>query len=514
MKKTIVDSVIFTAALLTGALWESAAHADGEGPTCLLQNGNLNGDQILDLSDAIYTLVYLFAGGPAPAPQFVEEEDCVITLRNELALTRGDLEQCRTALSARDMELTTIKAALAECQATLDMRLSDLLKLQNTLAAKESELAACHSSLEACLNSSQFPILPATGELNCYDSTGNLIDCGTTCSGQDASYQAGCPTVGRFVDNLDGTVTDTCTGLMWQKDTADVNGDGQITVDGDSIPWCDALAYCEGLSFAGHDDWRLPNIRELVSIVDYGRSNPAIDPVFGALSAGYRSSTTFDSIPRAVWGVSFDRGGIYSSGGYLRAVRSEPFLEMHPLAECRKNQLPDTGQEKCAYFVQEIGWVEVPCDKATCKGQDGAYSTGCSMVGRFVDNFDGTVTDTCTGLMWQQDTADVNGDGHIDRAGDAIPWCDALASCESLSFAGHDDWRLPNIRELLSIVDYGYSNPAINPVFGAISEYYWSSTPYKTSFNAGWIVNWDRGYAYNPEPARANYFRAVRGGLR
>ena len=75
-----------------------------------------------------------------------------------------------------------------------------------------------------CIGSS----LPATGQTTCYDTEGNVINCGSAeWPGQDGFYQAGCPSAGRFVDNGDGTVTDSCTGLVWQKDTADVNGDGR-----------------------------------------------------------------------------------------------------------------------------------------------------------------------------------------------------------------------------------------------------------------------------------------------
>ncbi|MBU4055376.1 MAG: DUF1566 domain-containing protein, partial [Proteobacteria bacterium] len=64
-----------------------------------------------------------------------------------------------------------------------------------------------------------------------------------------------------LVDNGDGTVTDTETGLMWQKDEAG------------AMSWQNALTHCETMDLAGYDDWRLPNRNELQSIVDYTRSN-------------------------------------------------------------------------------------------------------------------------------------------------------------------------------------------------------------------------------------------------
>ncbi len=176
--------------------------------------------------------------------------------------------------------------------------------------------------------------LPDTGQTKCYDEDGNELDRGQcfrgSCQGgQDSVYATGCPSVGRFVDNGDGTVTDNCTGLMWQKDTADVNDDGQST-DQDYLSWCDALAYCESLSFAGHDDWRLPNVRELQSIVDYGCFSPTIDPVFGALLSTYWASTSFAVFPGSAWLVNFCCGYVGDdifgklTLHYVRAVRTAP----------------------------------------------------------------------------------------------------------------------------------------------------------------------------------------------
>ena len=117
----------------------------------------------------------------------------------------------------------------------------------------------------------------------------------------------------RFIDNNDGTVTDTKTGLMWVKDTTP----GVFT-------WLKAIEYCEGLG----DGWRLPTIEELISIVDYSRIDPAIDSVFfNAQSSDYWSSTTNAYDPGYAWYVDVYYGYVSyayksSSSNYVRAVRS------------------------------------------------------------------------------------------------------------------------------------------------------------------------------------------------
>jgi hypothetical protein len=155
--------------------------------------------------------------------------------------------------------------------------------------------------------------LPATGQTKCYDLQGYEIECASAdYPGQDGFSQKGCPIASRFVDNGDGTLTDSCTGLMWQKTTADVNGDGQVNTElhgADSVSWEEALQYCESLELGGHDDWRLPNVRELESIVDYGRCYPSIDPIFGLEYGTYWSSTTVVNLQALAWYVPFYYGG-------------------------------------------------------------------------------------------------------------------------------------------------------------------------------------------------------------
>ena len=123
----------------------------------------------------------------------------------------------------------------------------------------------------------------------------------------------------RFNNNTDGTVTDSGTGLVWQKD-------GKTQRD-----WAGALAYCEGLDLAGHTDWRLPNIRELLSIVDYTKFSPAIDNRFSGTDDpfGYWSSTSYldPNWKLGAWYVNFYDGTAAISGSektrnrYVRCVR-------------------------------------------------------------------------------------------------------------------------------------------------------------------------------------------------
>jgi hypothetical protein len=112
-----------------------------------------------------------------------------------------------------------------------------------------------------------------------------------------------------FTDNGNGTVTENNTGLTWQQGEP-----GAMT-------WVSALSYCEGLSLGDHSDWRLPNIRELESLTDYTRFNPAIDKSFfpNASAAYYWSSTTSAGGPAGAWYVDFFSGGFiygYKGDGY------------------------------------------------------------------------------------------------------------------------------------------------------------------------------------------------------
>jgi|SRR6185436_9506221 len=122
------------------------------------------------------------------------------------------------------------------------------------------------------------------------------------------------PKKARFIDNKDGTVSDTQTGLMWEK-----------VGNKDYLTFKEAEKYCKKLALAGKKNWRLPTREELVSIVDYTRSNPAIDPVFESNSSWYWSSSKVAGYADSVWCVNFDSGHVGWDYGhnyrFVRAVR-------------------------------------------------------------------------------------------------------------------------------------------------------------------------------------------------
>ena len=115
----------------------------------------------------------------------------------------------------------------------------------------------------------------------------------------------------------------------------------------------------------------------------------------------------------------------------------------------------------------------------------------------------GVVTDNTTNLQWQDDVASVS-----------KTWSQAITYCETLSLDGRSDWRLPNKNELLSIVDYTKSNPAIDSTFVNIitSNSYWSSTTYSSHTNYAWSIDFYYGDTYGTYKGTSKYVRCVRGG--
>jgi len=146
-----------------------------------------------------------------------------------------------------------------------------------------------------------------------------------------------------YTDNGDGTITDLNTGLTWEKKSRDgrLHDEANMYVwsgDGSQVTIWDFLDQLNAANFAGHNDWRIPNVKELQSIIDYG-TFPAVDPVFNnnctagcdlahcscTASYYYWSSTTPASATGVALFVDFSGGRVDGTGKgsnlLVRAVR-------------------------------------------------------------------------------------------------------------------------------------------------------------------------------------------------
>jgi len=168
-------------------------------------------------------------------------------------------------------------------------------------------LPQCQAQLSSCQAAAQ--AFPATGQTTCWNSAGQVISC--TGTGQDGDIQAGATL--SYTDNGDGTITDNNTKLVWEKEALD-----------NLYTWDDAFAvHVAGLNaanFAGHNDWRLPNVKELLSIIDYQNRGPAVAPAFQCCTRGepYWSSTTSADTPNFAptfaYFVNFLNGFVFVEG--------------------------------------------------------------------------------------------------------------------------------------------------------------------------------------------------------
>ncbi len=305
-----------------------------------------------------------------------------------------------------------------------------------------------------------------TGQTTCYNNS-REISCpqpGQPFYGQDAQYTGVQPA---YQDNGDGTITDLNTGLMWQK------------TPGGKVTYTEAVANARTFQLGGYNDWRLPSIKELYSLILFSGTDPSgpdistpipfidtkyFDFEYGDSNAGerlidaqYWSSTEYvGSVfggSAAVFGVNFADGRIKGYG------------------------LAGHGGQSMRQFVRYVR---------------GNPDYG---VNNFIDNGDGTITDLATRLMWMK--AD---------SGKGMNWEDALTWVQQKNeenYLGYSDWRLPNAKELQSIVDYTRSpsttnSAAIDPMFDITSiideggernyPFFWTSTTHVSANGSGFFA--------------------------
>lgn len=282
--------------------------------------------------------------------------------------------------------------------------------------------------------------LPDSGQTKCYNNSREDMCSwpGDDFYGQDGNFE-GAPLTCQASGE---TVTDAATGLIWQQ--AD---------DGTSRTWDDAVSYCQALPLGGHSDWRLPSRKELLTLVDAGRTHPALDPALSAASKPYWTATDGFADASSAWFVNFGSG--YS----------------------------DYRKKTLAVYVRCVRGGPLPTST-------------------YADNGDGTVSDQVTGLMWEKAPTSA-----------AKYWQPALAYCGTLGTGGYTDWRLPNKRELEILVDESRQWPAIAPLFAESGNDYWSGTTFVDDNTQAWRVNFAYGFSMSAGKTSSSFIRCVRGGL-
>ena len=272
--------------------------------------------------------------------------------------------------------------------------------------------------------------------------------------GQDSQYIGNQPS---YINNGDGTITDTITGLTWEQNM------------GIKMTFEEAFKKAENSTLGGYSDWRVPTIKELYSLILF------TGQVKGAHSMDLFIDTNYFTQP--LGDTSKDEREIdaqtWSSTEYVgKTMRSDATVFGVNFIDGRIKGYPKyhprTKDANTMYFRMVRG--------------NTAYGKN-----NFIDNGNGTISDLATGLMWQKVDDGISKD-----------WEESLTYAENLTLGDNSDWRLPNAKELQSIVDYTRSLqttnlPAINPIFQTSEikdgngntnyPFFWTSTTHKDGRN-------------------------------
>ncbi len=302
-----------------------------------------------------------------------------------------------------------------------------------------------------------------TGQRHCYDPSGRIIDCRGT--GQDAECRPGEPWPESRFEAQGEVVRDRLTGLVWSRDA-----------NGPRFPltWPEALAYVQDLNLhrhLGRDDWRLPNRRELRSLISYQTRIPALPqghPFENVFRGWYWTSTSWAKDGNFAWYVHLEGGRMFFG------QKNHSYL-VWPVWGPGSDVLPQTGQTTC---FDDAGR---PMD-CTDTGQDGEQRSGVAWPEPRFEPTGEAVRDRLTELVWTR---------MADLSAGPIDWAGALARVQELNeriHAGRTDWRLPTINELESLVDASRHAPALpaGHPFVDTGEAYWSATT--SSFEPDWAM--------------------------
>ncbi|MEY3321925.1 MAG: hypothetical protein RLZZ417_1508 [Bacteroidota bacterium] len=277
--------------------------------------------------------------------------------------------------------------------------------------------------------------LPDTGQTASYTNT----------PGEDSDYNINPP---YFINNGNGTITDTVTGLMWQQ------------VDGGEVTFDKAVIYANDLVLGGYSDWRMPSVLELNSLLNHDKNNPALNTTFFTATAAQYWWSGQKQVNDA------NKAWCANAGGGIGN---------HPI-----NETVSAGGTK-KFHVRAVRDISTPT----------------TIPNRFVDNKNGTTTDQLTGLIWQQIPTD------------SMTWEQALITAENLVSGGSSQWRMPNIKELQSISEVSIYNPSISKTYfnGISTAWYWSSTSLANQSTKAWYL--DTQFGITTQALKTNKLRLL-----
>jgi len=295
-----------------------------------------------------------------------------------------------------------------------------------------------------------------TGQDEFYGNNGEIErpEKGSPFYGQDAQYDTNTPS---YRDNGNGTVTDLNTRLTWTK-----------AVDSEKLSLEEAEKKAKALRIGGSAGWRVPAIKELYSLINFNGDTGFDGPEASRIAKPFIDTVYFDF----KYGQTY-KGERYADAQWLSSTRyvsttiggAETVFAVNFADGMIKGygyKDPSGIMPEKRFYVRYV------------RGNPG------HMVNSYIDNGDGTITDKATGLMWMKNDSQTG-----------MSWEDALKYAVRSRYAGYDDWRLPNAKELQSIVDYTRSpdttfSAAIDPIFetsSVINErgekdypYFWTST--------------------------------------
>ena len=288
------------------------------------------------------------------------------------------------------------------------------------------------------------PAVLCTGQTKCFNAT-KEITCPATPDknffGQDWQYadKGYCLEKSFTTTSNSETVTDNITHLIWQRNLPSTYA-GCTGTSGALCAHSEAVNYCDSLNssnFAGFNEgWRLPTARELGTIIDYGKTNPAIDSEIFPDTPGqlFWTANVYDFEKN--WAVNFLKGETTGN----RTTGSQSYL-----------------------YVRCVRGEELPDASFSVSGTD-----------------EKILKDSENNLTWTQ------------TFGDYSNWKKALEYCKNLEYAGRSGWRLPNVNELKTLINYSISNPA-SDFEGMDSSTFWSSTSDSNKATQAWATSMEYG---------------------